>query len=109
MSGVIREALGARPTEQVTVQATEQVRRLPASMGDGCYSAKSLMVLLRLSHRPTFLYHYLQPALAAGWLEQTRPDTPKSPRQQYRLTRSGQEAAQDLSRDIHCSHYDRNQ
>ena len=32
MLGVIRKALGAHPTEQVTVQATEQVRRLLASM-----------------------------------------------------------------------------
>ena len=101
MLGVIREALGAHPTEQATVQATEQVRRLLAAMGDGCHSTKSLMMLLRLSHRPTFLYDYLQPALAAGWLEQTHPDTPKSPRQQYRLTRSGQEAAQDLAQDTH--------
>ena len=98
---MIREALGAHPTEQVTAQATEQVRRLPASIGDGRYSAKSLMMLLRLSHRPTFLYDYLQPALAAGWLEQTHPDTPTSPRQQYRLTRSGQQVAQDLTQGIH--------
>ncbi|WP_407635632.1 Fic family protein [Lamprocystis purpurea] len=41
----------------------------------------------------------MQPALAAGWLEQTHPDTPKSPRQQYRLTRSGQQVAQDFARD----------
>ena len=96
MLDVIRAALAAHPTEQVT----EQVWRLLALMGDGCYSAKSLMGLLSLSHRPTFLYAYLQPALAAGWLEQTHPDTPKNPRQQYRLTPLGRQAAQDLTQDL---------
>ena len=54
------------------------------------------MALLDLSHRPNFLYDYLQPALAGGWLEMTHPDTPMSPKQHYRLTRSGRQLAQDL-------------
>ncbi len=89
MLGVIREALMSASTEQATEQATEQVRNLLALMGEGDYSAKALMALMGLSHRPTFLYDYLHPALAAGWLELTRPETPKSPKQGYRLTRSG--------------------
>lgn len=87
MLGVIREALMSASTEQVT----EQVRNLLALMGEGDYSAKSLMALMGLSHRPTFLYDYLHPALAGGWLELTRPETPKSPKQGYRLTRSGRQ------------------
>lgn len=65
MLGVIRQALMSASTEQ----ATEQVLNLLARMGEGDDSAKSLMTLMGLSHRPTFLYDYLHPALAGGWLE----------------------------------------
>jgi Fic family protein len=96
MLGVIREALMSASTEQGTEQATEQVRNLLARMGEGDYSAKALMALMGLSHRPTFLYDYLHPALAAGWLELTRPETPKSPKQGYRLTASGRKLLLEL-------------
>ena len=82
-------------TEQATElgaeQAGQQVLNLLARMGEGDYSAKSLMALMGLSHRPTFLYDYLHPAVVGGWLELTRPETPKSPKQGYRLTRSGRQ------------------
>jgi hypothetical protein len=54
------------------------------------------MALMGLSHRPTFLYDDLHPALAGGWLELTRPETPKSPKQGYRLTRSGRQLVLEL-------------
>jgi hypothetical protein len=60
MLGVIRDALAAQATEQVT----EQVQRLSMRMDDGVYSAKALMALLGLAHRPNVLYDSLQPALA---------------------------------------------
>ena len=91
MLEVIRTALVDQVTEQVTEQATEQVVRLLLAVGDGQFSTRELMVQVGLSHRPTFLYDYLQPALAGGWLEMTIPDRPKSPRQQYRLTKAGGE------------------
>ncbi len=92
MLGVIREALMSASTEQVT----EQVRNLLARMGEGDYSAKALMALMGLSHRPTFLYDYLHPAVAGGWLELTRPETPKSSKQGYRLTASGRQLLLEL-------------
>ncbi len=76
MLGVIRDALVAQPTEQ----ATEQVRRLLSRTGDGRYSTRELMALVGISHRPIFLYDYLQPALAGGWLAMTHPEAPRSPR-----------------------------
>ncbi|MFB1486531.1 MULTISPECIES: Fic family protein [unclassified Thiocapsa] len=95
MLGVIREALMSASTEQAaeqgTEQASEQALNLLARMGEGDYSAKSLMALMALSHRPTFLYDYLHPVLAGGWIELTRPEIPKSPKQRYRLTRSGRQ------------------
>ena len=54
-------------------------------MGPAEYSTKELMNLIGLSHRPTFMQNYLQPALEAGWIERTNPDKPNSPKQQYRL------------------------
>jgi DNA-binding PadR family transcriptional regulator len=65
-------------------------------MGEGDYSAKALMALMGLLHRPTFLYDYLHPAVAGGWLELTRPETPKSPKQGYRLTASGRQLLLEL-------------
>ena len=97
MLGVIRVVLTDQATEQVAEQATEQVARLLVEIGDDRFSAKELMAMVGLSHRPTFLYDYLQPALAGGWLEMTQPDTPKSPRQRYRLTRAGKQLAQELA------------
>jgi hypothetical protein len=47
------------------------------------------MHCLGLSHRPTFLYDYLQPAIRAGFAEMTWPDAPTSPTQKYRLTAKG--------------------
>ncbi|WP_175534444.1 Fic family protein [Thiocapsa roseopersicina] len=97
--GVIREALMSsteQATEQGTEQAGEQVLNLVARMGEGDYSAKSLMALIRLSHRPTFLYDYLHPAVVGRWLELTRPETPTSRKQGYRLTRSGRQLVLEL-------------
>ena len=46
-----------------------------------------LMQRLGLSHRATFSQNYLKPALAAGVLVMTHPDSPRSPTQRYRRVR----------------------
>ncbi|MEL0028863.1 MAG: hypothetical protein VW625_09430 [Perlucidibaca sp.] len=58
---------------------------------------KALLQQLRLSHRPTLIQSYLQPALARGLIEMTQPDSPRSPTQKYRLTELGRQvlAAKD--------------
>lgn len=73
---------------QVTVQASDQVKRLMAVMQQQDYSLTELMQLMGLAHRPTFQKNYLNPALEAGLIERTQPDKPKSPQQRYRLTAS---------------------
>ncbi len=45
-----------------------------------------LLRRLGLRHKPTFRKNHLNPALAAGFLEMTEPDSPRSPTQRYRLT-----------------------
>jgi ATP-dependent DNA helicase RecG len=49
------------------------------------------MKLLRLTHRPTFLYDYLRPSLSGELIEMTQPDSPRSPKQKYRLTEKGKQ------------------
>jgi ATP-dependent DNA helicase RecG len=84
MLQVIHDTLAAMGN--LTEQVTEQVRRLFEVMGAKPVSAHMLMTLLRLRHRPHFTATYLTPALAAGVVAMTRPDTPRSSRQQYILT-----------------------
>jgi len=69
-----------------TEQVTEQVARFLECLKAGPLSSREAMQRLELQHRPTFLYDYLQPALKAGLVEMTQPDSPKSPSQKYRLT-----------------------
>jgi predicted HTH transcriptional regulator len=76
----------AIPAEQVTEQVTEQVKRLLDCLKSRPLSTQEAMECLQLAHRPSFLANYLRPALDAGFVEMTQPDSPKSPTQKYRLS-----------------------
>ena len=76
-------------TVQVSDQVNDQVKRLLKVMGNRQNSASDLMELLGLSHRPTFRKNYPYPALEAGLIKMTMPDSPKSPTQKYHLTAKG--------------------
>ncbi len=52
-------------------------------------SRKALQAALSLKGEENFRTLYLVPALAAGFIEMTFPDKPRSSRQQYRLTTKG--------------------
>jgi len=75
----------AQDSDHVTVQASDQVKRLIEKMEQREYSLSELMSLLDLSHRATFQKNYLNPALDGGLIERTLPDKPKSPNQKYKL------------------------
>ena len=49
-------------------------------------SVKEMMAALNFHSRDKFLKNYLSPALKAGLVEMTEPDSPKSPKQKYRRT-----------------------
>jgi predicted HTH transcriptional regulator len=85
-------------TEQATEQVTEQVNRLVSALSLTPLSAKALMKLLRLQHRPTFIYTYLRPALEVKLVESTEPDSPTSPTQKYRLTAKGHAAQEAMKK-----------
>jgi len=75
--------------KQVTEHVTEHVKRLLICLKERPSGTKDTMQCLGLSHRPTFLYDYLRPAIQAGFVQMTQPDSPKSPTQKYRLTEKG--------------------
>ncbi|MDJ0762577.1 MAG: Fic family protein [Myxococcota bacterium] len=78
-------------TDQDSDQVTDQVKTVLKALLKGPQKATSVMREIGLSHRPTFRNNYLQPALAAGLVEMTEPNKPKSKNQQYRLTYLGQQ------------------
>jgi ATP-dependent DNA helicase RecG len=79
------------PGPSPTPQATPQVKRLlkaalqPTSRGE-------LQKHLVLKDRVHFLKTFLEPLLAARWIEMTLPEKPSSPRQRYRTTDIGKKA-----------------
>ena len=98
MLGVILEALlpvssshqvTDQVTDQATDQVTDQVARLLSALRESPKAASTVMAEIGLSHRPSFRSNYLRPAMSAGLVEMTRPDSPTAKNQQYRLTRLG--------------------
>jgi Fic family protein len=89
MLGIIRDALVAViDTDHVTDHVTDQVKRLLTVIRRTPMSARELMAALGLSHRPTFRENYLNPALAAGFIKMTRPESPRARDQKYFLKKS---------------------
>ncbi len=67
-------------------QVSDQVKALMKSFGsDAELSSDELLRRLGLRHKPTFRKNHLSPALAAGVIQMTEPDSPRSPTQRYRL------------------------
>jgi hypothetical protein len=55
---------------------------------DSEFAADELLRRLGLRHKATFRKNYLNPALESGVIEMTEPDSPRSPTQRYRLTKT---------------------
>ena len=85
-------------TDQVIDQVTDQVKKLIYLLEDGPQSAAELMALLGLSHRPTFRKNYLHPAMNAGLIEMTNPDSPNAKNQKYMLTEKGKGVGEEKRR-----------
>lgn len=80
----------AARSEPMTDQVTDHVAKLLRVLHDGSsLKVNELMAEVGLAHKATFRANYLKPALAAGLIEMTDPDSPKSPAQRYRLTKTG--------------------
>jgi len=71
-------------SDQVNDQVSDQVKRLLNVIVTKTLSALELMELLELKHRQTFRKNYLHPAIEAGLIEMTMPQTPNARNQKYR-------------------------
>ena len=83
---ILEAILNVQTSDQAGDQVSDQVARLLAGLQEGPKTATELMADLGLSHRPTFRNNYIRPAIAAGLVEMTRPDSPTAKNQKYRLT-----------------------
>ena len=70
-------------------QVRGQVLRLIKILNKEELPVRVLMEKLELNSRDKFLKNYLTPALEAGLVEMTQPDSPNSPTQRYVLTEEG--------------------
>ena len=73
-------------TPQVPHKFSQHVVTLVKCMGDTYMSSAEIMKSLGLKDRKSFSELYLNVALSENAIERKYPDTPKHPRQQYRLT-----------------------
>jgi len=73
-------------TDQATDQVTDQVKRLISVVGGKWISSTDIMHKLKLSHKPTFRKNYLKPAMELKLIVMKYPNTPSSPKQQYKRT-----------------------
>lgn len=79
-------------TEQVPNKfacGNENINILMRAVGTEQLSIKQMMEKLELKHRPNFMDHYLNPAIAEGYIRMLYPDSPRHPRQRYLLTVKG--------------------
>lgn len=79
-------------TEQVPSKSgmvDVNIQRLIEVIGYGAKSVKEMLSGLQLKHRPTFMENYLDPALKNGLVCMLYPESPKHPRQKYKLTVKG--------------------
>ena len=73
-------------TPQVPHKFSQHVVTLVKCMGDTYMSSAEIMKSLGLKDRKSFSKLYLNVALSENAIKRKYPDTPKHPRQQYRLT-----------------------
>lgn len=91
LAGQVAGQVTAEVTGEVAGAVTGEVEKL-LLIFDGQPTRKALQDRLGLSSEENFRIRYLTPALEAGFVEMTRPDTPRSRLQRYRLTEKGSAA-----------------
>jgi len=71
--------------------STTKLKSLIEGIGENTYSVSEMMKKLRLKDRRNFMKVYLKVAVADGFVELLYPETPKHPKQKYRLTEKGRD------------------
>lgn len=88
-------------SDPVSDLVSDPVKRLLVTLRNGPMGRSDLMERLHLSHRPSFRKNYLRPALDAGFIVMTRPDTPNAHNQKYLITETGKRLRRRLKREGH--------
>ncbi len=78
-----------------THQVTKQIKRLLINFEKNM-SRNEILKSVNLKDRVTLKQVYLNPALKAGYIEMTQPNSPNSPTQKYRLTDKGLKLQEEL-------------
>ena len=89
LEAILEAVLEFPATDQESDHITDQVARLLTELRSGSKTTTQLMNALELSYRPTFRNNYIRPALDAGLVEMTHPESPTARNQKYRLTERG--------------------
>ena len=80
------------PVETVIKEQSDQVRVLLHWLNNKEPQKLALIMEgLTLEHRPTFNKNYITPALEANFIVMTEPDSPRSPKQKYSITKIGEQ------------------
>ena len=80
--------------------STSQVQTLICSMSDDYMSTSEMMSSCGMTARMNFRTAYIIPALEEGAIERKYPESPKHPKQQYRLTEKAK-AWKQANQDLH--------
>lgn len=87
----VGEQVKSRAIKEIKARPSKFVVRLLKKM-NGEMTVLEMMAAVKLGGRRNFLERYLSPAVNAGLVEMTQPDSPRSPTQRYRLTDKGRAA-----------------
>ena len=87
--GSINDPTSTRQAPDKYPTSTRQVPPLVDILGENFYSVKKLMELMGLKDRENFLNNHLNPCISDGYVEPLYPDSPRHPKQKYRLTEKG--------------------
>lgn len=85
VSDILEETWPSQAGDQASDQVADQVAALLAALRQWPKTAAELITELGLSHRPSFRKNYLSPAMDAGWVEMTHPESPTAKNQKYQL------------------------
>jgi len=79
-----------KSTGEVTGEVTEAIRRIVLIL-KGEMKRVEIQNELQMRHDDFFRTNYIIPAIEAGMIEMTNPESPTSPQQRYRLTANGKD------------------
>lgn len=90
-------------TDQVPTKLTDYVTepegRLIKAIGTNELSVKKLMDAIGLKQRRNFMVNYIEPSIKDGLVTLLYPESPRHPRQKYKLTVKGLAIFQELESD----------